>query len=81
MIMTPKQATAVLALADVIEETARDSMPMGAPSGVVYAALMGVGVTLNLYQQILAIMVKQGRITVEHDCIKALLPEQKARRS
>lgn len=63
---------ALLALADIIEATARDSMPMGAPSGIVYAALMSAGVNLETYQVILATMEKAGRITVRGDLIKVV---------
>ena len=61
---------AIRALSDIIEETARESMPMGAPSGIIYAALMSHGVSLEVYQQILAAMQAAGRITVAGDLIK-----------
>ena len=67
-----QQIQAVHALADIIEETAREAGPMGAPSGVIYAALMGVGITLDQYQAILGVMQRAGRITVSSDCIRAV---------
>lgn len=72
MALTEQQAEAIRKLADIIEETAREAGPMGAPSGVVYAALMGVGITLDTYQSMLGIMEQQGRITVSSDLIKAV---------
>jgi hypothetical protein len=57
---------------DMIVETAREAGPLGAPSGVVYAALSAHGMTLNVYQQIVDALVDAGRITVENHCIKAI---------
>lgn len=68
--LTPEQVRAIKALADIIEDTARDSMPIGAPSGVIYAALMGAGVSLQVYQSILSTMVAAGRVTVENDLVR-----------
>ena len=62
--------TAIMALADIIEDTARESMPMGAPSGHVYAALMSVGVNLSLYNGILAVMQSSGRIVLDGNLIR-----------
>lgn len=65
--------TEVLELAvDCIIEAARTAGPMGAPSGVVYAALSAHGMTLNVYQQIIDALVNTGRITVENHCIKVV---------
>lgn len=61
----------VLKLAvDCILDAAREAGPMGAPSGVVYAALSAHGMTLNVYQQIIDALVNAGRITVSNHCIK-----------
>lgn len=63
--------TEILKLAvDCILDAARKAGPMGAPSGVVYAALSAHGMTLNVYQQIIDYLVSAGRITVENHCIK-----------
>lgn len=66
--MTPEQIKAVQALAAVIEETVNESGPWGAPSGVMYAALMSKGVSLQVYQQITGMLVKMGRIRQSGDC-------------
>lgn len=58
-------------LADAIEETAREMGDFGAPSGIIYAGLMSLGLTLDTYQGILQAMVAAGRITIDADCIKA----------
>jgi hypothetical protein len=63
---------AITALANIIEATAREAGPMGAPSGMVYMAVNGAGINLDTYQFVLDAMVKAGRITVGGDCIKAV---------
>ena len=57
-------------IVDLILDTARDAMPLGAPSGVVYAALSSYGLSLTVYNQILATMQQEGVIVVENNCIK-----------
>ncbi len=66
--MTPEQAKAIRALATIIEETVNESGSMGAPSGVMYAALMSKGVSLQVYQQITGMLVSMGRIRQSGDC-------------
>ena len=71
--MNSEQAVqAVRQIATIIEETAREAGPLGAPSGLVYAALMGVGITLDTYQAILDAMVQAGRVRLQGDLIKAV---------
>ena len=71
--MNPEQAVqAVRQIATIIEETAGEAGPLGAPSGVVYAALMSVGISLDMYQAILDRMVQAGRVTLSGDVIKAV---------
>ena len=55
---------------DCILDAASKAGPMGAPSGVVYAALNAHGMTLHVYQQLIDALVNHGKITVEFDCIK-----------
>lgn len=62
---------AVAAVADIIEDAARESSPMGIPSGHLYAALMGTGMSLASYQTIIELMVAEGRIIASGDTIKA----------
>ena len=70
---TGQQAVqAVTEIANIIEETAREAGPLGVPSGIVYSALMNVGIDLSTYQAILSAMVDAGRITVSADLIKAV---------
>lgn len=66
---TEKALQLIRALADMIIEVAETSGPMGAPSGVVYAAMNGYGVSLDVYQTILRTLQSAGRIEVKGDLI------------
>ena len=57
---------------DCIMDAAREgaASPLGgAPSGVVYAALMAHGMSLNAYQSILGILEKRGKIRIQNHLI------------
>ena len=69
--MTQQQLEAIRRIAGAIVETAREAGPLGAPSGVVYAALMTHGCTLDQYNQFIAGLEKAGLIEVRHNCIHA----------
>lgn len=71
MTTAEKQIEAIRKLADIIEDVASEAGPMGAPSGLVYSAVNGLGVSLEVYQAILASMERHGRITVKVNCIHA----------
>ena len=47
---------------DIIYDTVKESGEMGAPSGPVYAALMSIGVSLDVYNAMIDSMVKAGRL-------------------
>lgn len=55
---------------ECILDAAEEAGPLGAPSGVIYAALSAHGMRLQPYQQIVDALVRAGKIIVEHDCIK-----------
>ena len=57
-----------IAILEAIEEVCADD-GFGAPSGVLYAALMSSGVTLSQYQKIIAKLGREGLITEEDDCL------------
>ena len=66
-----EKAIAALKLAvDCILDAAKIAGPTGAPSGVVYAVLNAHGMTLNVYEQIVAYLTSAGKITVRHNCIR-----------
>ena len=70
--MTIEQVRALKAIADAIIETVRESGPLGAPSGVMYAALMAQGCSLDQYQQIMAGLVRAGKLRQSGHCYHAV---------
>ena len=79
MATTTQQLRAVIELANIIEEAALAGGAIGAPSGVVYAALMPI-MSLDQYQQMIGAMERAGRITVSGHCIR-LTDQAKADRA
>jgi hypothetical protein len=65
--MTNQQIKALQSIAKgIIESCNIDSI--GAPSGVIYSALMGHGATLNQFNSIMDTLVKQGFLTHDYEC-------------
>jgi hypothetical protein len=65
--MTNQQIKALQSIGKGIIESANLS-PTGAPSGVIYSALMGHGATLNQFNSIMDTLVKHGFLTHDYDC-------------
>ena len=63
---------AIAKVANIIEETVNESGPMGVPSGLMYAAMMTTGMSLESYQTIINVMVAEGRISQSGDLLKAV---------
>jgi len=62
--MTHEQIAAALRrIADAIVDSVRAAGPHGAPSGVLYAALMAHGCTLNQFNSLMSGLVRAGRLT------------------
>lgn len=75
--MTPQQAKALRLIADTIVEAIKEADPtIGAPGGHIYAALMTAGMTLDQFNQIMAGLVRAGKLRKEGECYFAV--EQKA---
>lgn len=68
--MNAQQLQAIRAIADAITESVREAGDMGAPSGIVYAALMG-HMTLDQYYQFIAGLVRAGKLRQEGDLLYA----------
>jgi hypothetical protein len=65
--MTKTQIQALQSIAKgIIESCNIDSF--GAPSGIIYSALMGHGASLNQYQSIMDTLVRSGFLTHDADC-------------
>ena len=65
--MNNQQIKALQSIARGIIESANLS-PIGAPSGVIYSALMGHGASLNQFQSIMQTLVKHGFLTHDTEC-------------
>ncbi len=66
--MTHEQITALRQIAAAIIEAVKAAGPLGAPGGVMYAALMAQGCTLHQFEQIMGGMVRAGKLTKRGDC-------------
>ena len=66
--MTHAQAVALRRIGKVIIEACDAAGGMGAPGGVMYAALMGQGCTLNQFQQIMAGLENAGMVARDGEC-------------
>ncbi|CAN7631474.1 hypothetical protein LJR189_004781 [Acidovorax delafieldii] len=66
--MTPEQIKAAQRIGLTVLEAIRDAGPTGAPSGVLYAALMGQGCTFSQYQSLMAPLERRGYVQLEHQC-------------
>lgn len=65
--MTPQQVKALQSVAKAIIESCKTF----APGGVIYAALMAQGCTLNQFEQIMGQLVNAGMLTQDGDCYTA----------
>jgi len=65
--MNNQQIKALQSIAKGIIESANLS-PTGAPSGVIYAALMGHGASLNQFKSIMDTLVRSGFLTHDNEC-------------
>jgi hypothetical protein len=70
--MTAAQVKLLRMVADAILSTVREAGPLGAPGGVIYAALMAQGCTLHQFQQIMGGLVRAGMLTQDGDCYHAV---------
>jgi hypothetical protein len=65
--MTPAQITAIRYVAKAITDTVKEAEPIGAPGGVIYAALSAQGCTLRQYEGIMGGLVRAGILTQDGD--------------
>lgn len=65
--MTGQQIKAAQCVARALLDTIAEVAPHGAPSGLMYAALMAQGCTLAQYQSLVASMQRNGLITAQED--------------
>jgi hypothetical protein len=60
--MTPEQMKALQAIANAVTETVKAMGPLGAPAGPMYAAMMASGCSLDQFEQIMAALVRAGKL-------------------
>lgn len=60
--LSPAQLSAIRLVCDAVLSAVEAAGSAGAPGGVLYAALMGQGCTMNQFQGIIGILVKSGRV-------------------
>ena len=66
--VTKQQLATIRAVSQAVVETVREAGAHGAPSGVMYAALMAHGCTLSQYQSLMHALVSAGKVVLRHDC-------------
>ena len=67
---TAEQAAAIRLAIECIMDAARIGGDLGAPSGVIYAALTAHGMTLSVYEQLVDYLVRKNRITLKYNLIR-----------
>jgi hypothetical protein len=70
--MSEEQIKAVRRVATAIVETVRESEPLGAPGGILYAALMGHGCTLQQFEGIMGGLVRARMLSKHGDCYRTV---------
>jgi len=69
MTMNTAQVLAAQRIGLVLLQTIEEQGALGAPKGVMYAALMAHGCTLSQFQSIVSTMVRNELVTDEGDCL------------
>jgi hypothetical protein len=72
MKLTQPQAGALRALANAITEVVGEAGPLGAPAGVIYAALSAHGFSLAQFQQLMDALVSLGKVRRQGDLYHAV---------
>lgn len=62
---------AIRRIADAIVESVKEAGELGAPSGIVYAALNAYGMSLDTYHSFIGVLVKLGKLRQEGDLLYA----------
>jgi len=65
--MNTQQQSALALIVKAVVDTIRETGTHGAPSGVMYAALMSQGCSLNQYQSLMSALVNSGKIRQDGD--------------
>lgn len=68
MTLSNTQKNALQQICDAIIESVKAAGAMGAPGGILYAALMTQGCTLNQFDSIMGALVRLGKLTKQGQC-------------
>jgi hypothetical protein len=70
--MTAEQRAALKAICDAIIDAVKAAGPLGAPGGVLYAALMSYGCTLEQFENLMAGLVRAKMLEKRGQCYHAV---------
>lgn len=73
--MSPDQIQATQLLGKAVLETIQECGTLGAPSGPIYAALMSKGISLSIYQQLIASLARNCLISESSEHLLTITPE------
>jgi hypothetical protein len=79
--LTPSQIRAVATVSLGVIEAVEAGGRLGAPAGVLYAAMQAQGASFTQFQSVMGTLVRPGYLTLEHDCYfgTPTMPEMKTR--
>lgn len=66
--LTSQQAQALKAIVEAVMDAVKAGGSMGAPGGVMYAALMAHGCSLSQFQSLMSAMVGAGKLVKKGEC-------------
>ena len=74
MNLTASQASALRLIVGAVVDTVKESGPMGAPAGVLYAAMMHHGASYSQFESLMAALERAGKVRLDRDtsCYVAL---------
>lgn len=55
-------ARGIAAVLELIVEAVKDTGPEGLPAGLLYAALMAYGCSFSMYEELMAVLLREGRV-------------------
>ncbi len=67
-IPTADQKRALILIVSAITDTIKEAGEFGAPGGVMYAALMAHGCSLNQFESIMGALVRMNRVEKRGEC-------------
>lgn len=66
--MTADQLKALSLIVHAVVDTVKQAGPLGAPGGVMYAALMAQGCALSQFESLMGGLVRAGKIQKRGEC-------------